>query len=96
MPKLTLETPVKLVPVITTLVPPAVVPEFGEIPVTAGAGDEPVTVMDKGLVAELLALSVTLNVTSEGPKTAVGVPESTPVGSSDSPPGNVPEVMVQV
>lgn len=35
-PKRTAVTPVKLVPVITTEVPPAVEPDVGEIPVTVG------------------------------------------------------------
>ena len=37
-PKATAVAPVKFVPDIVTLVPPAVVPEPGEIPVTVGAG----------------------------------------------------------
>jgi len=37
LPKSTTLAPVKFVPVIVTLVPPAVVPELGEIPVTVGA-----------------------------------------------------------
>ena len=37
-PKLTAVAPVKLVPVSVTTVPPAVVPEVGEMPVTVGAG----------------------------------------------------------
>jgi hypothetical protein len=36
VPKETAVAPVKLVPVIVTSVPPAVVPEVGEIPVTVG------------------------------------------------------------
>jgi len=36
-PNVTAVAPVKLVPVIVTLVPPAVVPEVGEIEVTVGA-----------------------------------------------------------
>jgi hypothetical protein len=35
-PNTTLVAPVKLVPVIVTVVPPAAVPEVGEMPVTAG------------------------------------------------------------
>jgi hypothetical protein len=37
-PKLTLLAPVRLVPLIVTAVPPAVVPLDGDNPVTAGAG----------------------------------------------------------
>lgn len=37
-PKLTLVAPVRLVPVIVTVVPPSVVPLDGDNPVTAGAG----------------------------------------------------------
>jgi len=37
LPKSTTVAPVKFVPVIVTLVPPWVVPEVGEIPVTVGA-----------------------------------------------------------
>jgi len=37
-PKLTAVTPVKLVPVMVTDVPPAVGPDAGEIPVMVGAG----------------------------------------------------------
>lgn len=37
-PKLTDVAPVRFVPVMVTWVPPAVVPEFGETPVTVGAG----------------------------------------------------------
>ena len=36
-PKATLVAPVKLVPVMVTVVPPAVGPELGETPVTVGA-----------------------------------------------------------
>jgi hypothetical protein len=39
-PKLTAVAPVKLVPVMVTLVPPAVVPVLGEIPVTVGTEAE--------------------------------------------------------
>ena len=42
VPNFTLVAPVKLVPVIVTLVPPAVEPDVGLIAVTAGAGAEPV------------------------------------------------------
>jgi hypothetical protein len=37
VPKVTPVAPLKLVPVIVTSVPPAVVPDVGEIPVTVGA-----------------------------------------------------------
>ena len=37
-PKATLVAPVKLVPVMVTVVPPAIGPEVGETPVTAGTG----------------------------------------------------------
>ena len=37
LPNLTAVTPVKLVPVIVTLVPPFVDPVFGKIPVTVGS-----------------------------------------------------------
>ena len=37
-PKVTAVTPVKLVPVMVTVVPPAAGPEVGEIEVTVGAG----------------------------------------------------------
>ena len=36
-PKCTAETPRRLVPVIVTLLPPFIIPEFGEIAVTFGA-----------------------------------------------------------
>jgi hypothetical protein len=36
-PNLTAVAPVKLVPVMTTLVPPAVGPDVGDTPVTVGA-----------------------------------------------------------
>jgi hypothetical protein len=35
-PKLTLVTPVKLIPVMVTTVPPAAGPEVGEMPITVG------------------------------------------------------------
>jgi hypothetical protein len=38
LPNETPVAPVKPLPVMVTLVPPAVLPELGEIPVTAGAG----------------------------------------------------------
>ena len=38
VPNLTPVAPVKLVPVMVTVVPPAVVPEVGLIPVTVGVG----------------------------------------------------------
>jgi hypothetical protein len=40
-PKSTAVAPVKLVPVMVTLVPPAVVPEVGLTPVTVGADEVP-------------------------------------------------------
>jgi hypothetical protein len=39
VPKATLVAPVKFVPVIVTVVPPAAGPDVGEIPVTVGRGE---------------------------------------------------------
>jgi hypothetical protein len=52
-------------------------------------------VIERGLVAVALVLSVTWKVTEVGPPAVVGVPEITPLERSDSPAGKVPEAIVQ-
>jgi hypothetical protein len=52
-------------------------------------------VIDKDLLAVLLALSVTWKVMEVGPPVVVGVPEITPLELKYNPEGNVPEVIVQ-
>jgi hypothetical protein len=65
-PNVTVVTPVKLVPVIVTEVPPAVTPEFGLTPVTVGGGGVVAVNLnwsDGGLTAEVPAGVVTVTST---------------------------------
>ena len=56
-----------------------------------------IIVIDKTLVANPPAASVTLKVMEAGPPAVVGVPLTVPVEAlSASPAGNVPEVILQV
>ena len=62
LPKLTAVTPVKLVPVITTVVPPAVVPDDGETAVTVGGAiTGTVTVIGLDVPPGLVAVKVNVS-----------------------------------
>lgn len=79
-PKVTVLAPVNPVPVIVTVVPPAVVPEAGAIPVKVGTGTDAATVMVPE-VPVMVPATVSVVVMVREPRVAVKVrvPRSPPV-----------------
>lgn len=93
-PNSTAVAPAKPAPVTVTVVPPLVVPDCGEIPVTVGGAG--LTVKFRSPVALVVFVaSVTCAVNAELPL-AVGVPDSSPEGLRVTPGGSEPVSTDQV